>query len=393
MGPSSESGADAVYFVTLILKNLLQRKTRSGLTVLGVAVAVAAFTSLHGIADGFERSLLNVYERRGVDLIVVRAGAKERLTSALPEALADRLAALPGVRKVSASLIDVGTFEEQQLIGVLVQGWPLDSLLFNELRFREGRPIQAGDRRAAMIGSVLARNLGKNLGDPIELLGEEFRIIGIFESFSIYENGSAIMPLLELQEIMGRPGQVTAFMIILESVPEQSALAADVRRRIEELRSASGQPLRLAALPATDFVSSTFQIRLAQAMAWVTTTIALVIGAIGILNTMLMSLYERTREIGLLRALGWRKARVMRMVLYEAVFISLLGAALGVNGGALLARGLSAAPEVSGFIEGTIAGPVMAKALLIALAIGLLGGAYPAYRAARLLPSVALRHE
>jgi putative ABC transport system permease protein len=378
-------------FLSFILKNLRYRKVRSALTVAGVAIAVTAVVSLVGIADGFERSFLDLYQRRGVDLLVVRAGSSEHLSSSLPQQIGKQIRELPGVRAVSPGLMDVVSFEKAGLVSVPLQGWAADSFLFDDLRITSGRRLESGDEQAVMLGSVLARNLGKKPGDELEIASQEFHVVGIYESFNILENGSAVMLIGTLQKLMDRPNQVTGFQVVLDDHGEAAVNAA--RREIESLRNREGKPWGVAATPTRDYVANTSQIRMSQAMAWVTSIIALIIGAVGVLNTMIMSVFERTREIGILRAIGWRKSRVVRLVLYEALLLSLGGAVVGILAALALTHGLSRVPAVSGLIAGNVAPTVVVQGLLVALAVGLVGGAYPAFRSATLLPTEALRHE
>ena len=380
-------------FYQFILKNLLQRKARSALTILGVAVAVTAVVALVGIADGFERSFRDLYEKRGVDLIVVRAGSSEHLSSSVPQQVGEQLRALPGVRAVSPGLMDVVSFEEANLTSVALQGWAPDSFLFDDLRLISGRRLQPGDEHGVMLGMVLARNLGKSTGDTIEIANASFAIVGIFESFNPLENGSAVLLIGSLQTLMDRPQQVTGFQVILENAPDKTASIERVRQEIESLRNSQGRPWGIAATPVRDYVRNTSQIRMAEAMAWMTSIIALVIGAVGVLNTMIMSVFERTREIGILRAIGWRKTRVVRLILYESVLLSIAGAVAGIVAALVLTRALTWWPMVNGLIRGDVAPSVMIQGFFIALAVGLIGGAYPAYRGAHLLPTEALRHE
>lgn len=382
-----------MYFLTFILKNLLRRKVRSALTVAGVGIAVAAVVALMGIAYSFEHSFSELYTKRGVDLMVVRAGTTERIGSSLPEKVGEQIQAIDGVRAVSAGLMDVISFEQRQLIGVVIQGWAPDSFLFNDLKFTDGRRLQAGDVHGVMLGKVLAGNLSKKAGDKVEIFGEDFHVVGVFESFNVHENGSAVVLLSKLQEMMNRPGQVTGFQVILRDSPDKAALVERVRKQIEALKDDHGRPLGLGGLATKDYVESTSQIQVSHAMAWTTSLIALVIGAVGVLNTMVMSVFERTREIGILRAIGWRRWRVMRMILLESLLLSVAGALLGILAAAGLIRLLSILPEGSRFIEGNLAPAVMIRGLIIALLVGLVGGIYPALRGARLLPTEAIRHE
>jgi putative ABC transport system permease protein len=382
-------------FYQFILKNVVQRKARSALTVLGVAIAVAAVVALVGIADGFQRAFGELYERRGVDLIVVRAGSSERLSSSIPQQAGEQIRRIPGVYAVSPGLMDLVAFEEANLTSVPIQGWTADSFLFNGLKILDGRKLEEGDVRGVMIGSILAKNLGKNAGDTLEIPGArgQFTVVGLYESFNIFENGSLIMLLSTLQTIMDRPDQVTGFQVVLDAVPEKKELIDRVRREINALHSPKGRLWGIEATPTADYVKSTSQIRMAQAMAWMTSAIALILGAVGVLNTMIMSVFERTREIGILRAIGWRKGRVVRLILYESLLLSVFGAMTGIVVAVVLTRALSWWPLVNGFIKGDVAATVVIQGFFIALAVGLLGGAYPAYRGAHLPPTEALRHE
>ncbi len=382
-----------MWFSSFIFRNVTRRPVRSLLTGIGIALAVGAVVSLLGIAQGFERSFAELYETRNVDLMVVRAGVTERLTSSIDQEVSEQIRTIPGVRAVASGLMDVVSFLEADLIGVPIQGWEPDSFLFENLTILSGRPIREGDGRSTMLGTVLAKNLGAKVGDTIEIELEKFRVIGIYRSFNIFENGSAIVLLSELQDLMGRPGQVTGFQVVVRDVPDKQSLVDEVIRRIEGLTDAQGQPLKLSAMPTQDFVKSTLQIRIAHAMAWVTSVIALIIGAVGMLNTMIMSVFERTHEIGILRAIGWRRPRIVLMILGESFLLSLAGAVAGTLGAIALTWFLSTLPNASGYIRGTVPAVVIFEGFLIAVGIGLLGGFYPAYRGAGLQPTEAIRHD
>ena len=133
------------------------------------------------------------------------------------------------------------------------------------------------------------------------------------------------------------------------------------------------------------------EIRLSQAIAWVTSAIALIIGAIGMLNTMIMSVFERTKEIGTLRAIGWKRSRIVRMVIGESVVLSIAGAFVGSLCGVLLVKFLSTLPNASGIARGYVAPAVIAQGFLVAIIVGVLGAIYPAIWSANLLPTEALR--
>jgi len=369
----------------LIAKNVLHRPVRTVLTTVGLAIAIAAVIILVGISWNFENSFLTIYRTKGIDLVVVRAGSSNQLSSSLDVHLDDRLRRIEDVAEVSPSLVDTVGFEEKNLVSVLVNGWVPGGILFRGLRLIDGRALQEGDQKAVMLGRVLAISLDKKAGDPLQIAGEPFRVAGIYESDSWFENGGMIMPLQTLQTMMGREGQVTGFLI-RATASDTSSIAA-LRRRIESTISG------VAAMPARDHVQSDTQIRLARAMAWTTAAVALILGSVGMLNTMLMSIFERTREIGLLRAVGWRRRRVLALVLGEALAIALLGTLLGSILAVVGLRAITLAPTARGFINPNLPPEVVLIALAMGVGLSLLGGIYPAARAAALEPTEALRYE
>lgn len=373
-------------FTTLILRNLTSRRVRSSLTILGLAIGIAAVMLLTGVAWGFERSFRSIYTARGIDLVVVRAGISNQLSSNLDIGMQATLREISGVAQIAPSLMDTVAFEDANIVSVLANGWVPESLLFRGIRVLDGRALRSGDDRSVMLGRILALNLGKAVGADLDIAGEAFRVVGIFESESLFENGGLIVPLEVLQRMMGREGQVTGFVIRTE-YPEDAEAVRSLAGRIEQ------QVRGVAAVPARDYIQGDVQIRLAKSMAWVTTLVALILGSVGMLNTMVMAVFERTGEIGLLRAVGWRRSRVIRLILGEALVLGLGGAFLGTILAFLGVQAILLEPSSRGFIDPKLPPAVIAIGLAMGVGLTVLGGIYPALRAAALEPTEALRHD
>ncbi len=354
--------------------------------MLGLAVAVGAVVALVGLAGSFEQTLLDLFQRRGVDLVVVRKGGLQQMHSLLEEKLGERIRQIPGVRAVSPGLLQPFSFPDVDIFGVIARGMPADSFLLKDLHIVEGRIFQSEDRGGVVVGSALAASLGKKLGDPLELApGHTFTILGIYESENLLENSTMIIPLAELQNMMDLEGKVTAFNVVAE-LP-QPELLDELKKQIEDLAP------YLKAQTLRENVASSIELQLAKAAAWLTSTVALLLGGLGMINTMLTTVFERTRELALLRAIGWRRSRLMRLVLFEAVWLALAGAVLGILLGLGLIHLLSRIPAAGRMLAGQVPPMVMLQGFALALGVGILGGLYPAYRAANLLPTEGLRHE
>jgi putative ABC transport system permease protein len=288
---------------------------------------------------------------------------------------------------VFGALIDTISFDELGLYGVLLQGWTPETMAFDHLRLTSGRALRRDDGKAVLLGTVLSKNLGKGAGDSVTLFeGEDFRVVGLYSSSNVFEDGAMVIPLAQLQRLMERPGQVTGFSIILDRSTDKATLER-VRRQVQALAPA------LHVMTTEEHVKSLTEIQMAKAMSWLTSTVALVLGTFGVLNTMVMAVHERTKEIGILRAVGWRRGRIARLILSESVVLSVIGAILGGAGAVLLVRLLTLVPTVNGLIDGRIPPVVIAYGLAGALVVGLIGGLLPAYRASRMLPTVAFRYE
>lgn len=383
-----------MWFSTLVLRNLWNRKVRSFLTAGGMSIAVCAVITLIGVADVFEQAVTNLLESRGVDMVVTKARSPQRTNSTLPQSLRPRLEALSGVRSVEPVMIDLVSFPEENLIAVYILGWEPGGEMFNGLTVVAGRKLQTADENAVMLGLMLAKNLDKQVGDHVDIEGTHMEVVGIYQGGTMFEDSIAVLPLATLQRVMTREGLVTSFVIHVEGNGDKKAILDRLQEEIPSLVDERGRNYNASALSTRDHIQSHLELRVVKGMAWSTSAIALFIGVIGMLNTMMISVFERTREIGTLRAVGWKRSRVVRMILTEALLLSVAGAVMGLLLSLGLTWFLSQVPSASNLILPSHVTPSLAsKALALAIASGVLGAIYPAYLATRLQPTEALRHE
>ncbi|QDU86882.1 Macrolide export ATP-binding/permease protein MacB [Pirellulimonas nuda] len=379
-------------FSRLIWANIFNRPVRSLLTISGVAVAVGAVVALVGIASGFERSLRDVYESRGVDLIVLQSGKLQQVSSVLPQSIGEELARVEGVDSVAAMLMDVVALGGDNF-GVPVLGLSPDEFILQQFKVTSGKRLRSDGRREVLVGHALAEGLKLAVGDPIDVIdGETFTVAGVCESTNVNENGAIIMALADLQELMLREGEVTLFGVHAGKTDPHSIQQLRERITAEDgALAAAGS--KLSVSDSQQFAAHSAEMRIAKSLAWLTSTVALIVGAVGILNTMLMAVFERTGELAMMRAVGWRRSRVMSLVLAEAVGMAAAGAVVGSLGGVLITRLLALTPAGARIISGQIAPEVILQGFAVAFVLGVIGGAYPAYRAARMEPIDGLRHD
>lgn len=365
----------------LLLRNLWRRPGRSLFTLLGVAIALASFVTLAGLARGIERAARDSLDERGIHLLVVKRGTVEFFAAILPQALGERIAALPGVAEVSPELANLLSVGEDG--HALVAGWPESSFQWSGLRLLRGR-LPAPGERAVVLGEALAEALHAEPGDRVEINLEPFPVAGIAGFGSTLNRGMAILPLPELQRLIGRAGQVTLFQLRLHRPGDHAAEAA-IRAGVQAMRP------DLSVVTSDEVLRSNRSVAMLGALADALSLAALALAALSVLNTLAMAVEERGREIGVLAAIGWSRGRILRLVLGEGMLLAagggMLGAGLGLLAMALLNRLLL----VQGGTHVSASLATLVTAFGAALLVGALGALWPAWRATRISPAAAMR--
>lgn len=364
----------------LALRNLRRRPMRSTLSIVGIALAVGSAIALMALSHSIEQSTQESLAERGADFTVTQRGASDMFGGFVPEELEGRLRSIPGVARVAGELIMFAPSGDRQ---VLVAGWSPRSYFWAGVPLREGRLPEAGERRVAVIGDALAEALAKPVGDDIDISGEKFRIVGITKYASILNRGLTIVPLADLQEVAFRQGQVTVFHIGVA----HGLAGADISRIKQTIETLG----RVTVSMTGDLVRNDRNVAVLKAVSLAVSIIALAMGAMNVLNTMLMTIQERTREIGIVAALGWSEKRIMVSIVLEGLMMGAVGCVLGVVLGYLASFLFAAIPTIGRYLSFTPTAALIVPTVLAAVALCALGSLYSAWRATRLTPAQALQ--
>jgi len=376
------------------LRTLLRQPTRTILTLAGVGIAIMAMVALGGLADGMIEEMTGLASKSGMHLAAMEAGASIDL-STIDEQVVRRIAGVDGVQAAEGFL--TGYTAVGDLPFFVVFGYRPRGYLIRDFEIVEGEPLSTN--RQILLGRVAADNLEKQVGETLQLFESRYRIVGIYETGVPFEDGGGVISLQDAQRLFGQPQKVSFVGIRLVPSVHQGgsgplAVSDDQPSQIDQVidRIESRFP-QVQVSRASEFSEDVSDLQLMEDATWAIAFLALVVGGAGMMNTMVMSVFERTREIGVLRALGWRRRRVLWMILRESIALSLLGGLFGLVVGVVGIWVLNALPVMQGFVQARFSLGLFSQAFLTAVILGGLGGLYPAWRAARLRPVEALRYE
>jgi ABC-type lipoprotein release transport system permease subunit len=362
----------------MTVRNLWRRRTRTALTLLGIGISIAAIVALGGVAEGILGAFTTIVRDSQTDLFAVEADIDNDL-SAIDERVGARIAARHDVEAVSGMIMTGANTDKMPML--LVFGYHPREFAVRRFRIVEGQPLTG--RRQVIVGRDAAEQMGLDVGDTLRLLDSNFRVVGIFETGLAFEEIGVVIGLREAQAISGRYHQAQFYAINLRDPGQAEAVQEELEVAFPEVDFALTSEL---AESMSDF-------RVMDELVGQISFLAVFIGALGMLNTMLMSVLERTREIGVLRALGWRRRRVLGIILQESLILGAVGGALGILTGLGLARLMVLVPGTFGAMEPVHTPELFVQAIVVALVAGMVGGLYPAWRATRMRPVEALRYE
>jgi putative ABC transport system permease protein len=381
----------------LIIKNITQRKLRTGLTVFGIALGIFAVIVMGGMSEHFNITFDKSISLTADKIRVLPEGGL--FGGGLNESKVREVKRVPGVADAYAMLqapLDpesLGFFGGDTIIGI-----PPDKLesALKDTKLTQGRFLVTGDGYRAVVGSSVAREFNLKVGDEIEIKSKRalrttsitdkrnFTVVGILEYTGSFFDNSIAVPLDRAQKFYKMENTVSLILAVPDTNTDPEDLSKRIALNVEKVTTFSPAELK-RQIEQSLIVFSLITISAAA--------LAAIIGGLSVMNTMLMSVSERTKEFGLMKALGAETKDILFMTMGEAALMGILGGIFGILGGEVLVYYLNDFLASRGTTLFTITPRLLVIAFVFATLLGMLSGTYPAYRAAKMSPMEALRYE
>ncbi|MEN3941556.1 ABC transporter permease [Prosthecobacter sp. SYSU 5D2] len=367
-------------FFSIVVRGLLRRPVRTALTLVGISLGIAAVVALVGLSEGFEKSWQTGLKVRGTDIVVSNMGGA-MVPKPFSPLIRDRVAKIPQVAETCMLMVELMSVEEAEMIMVSAREW--GGFTWDNLEILSGRLPNDATEQAAVLGQTAAEVLKKKVGDTLQIEATELTVVGIVNGGALVEDGSIILALPVLQTIMSSEDKIN--VIDVRAVPglteeQLDDLSKRITDAIPEIRAVS----------VAHHFNNSQGFKMIRAMSWGTSLLAVLVGVLGVMNTMLMTVFERKQEICVLLAIGWKRGRIVRMVLLESAILGFAGGVCGILLGVIGVKAMQSTPALRGLLEADVGAPLLLTALLISVLVGVLSGLYPAWRSSRLNPAAAL---
>lgn len=362
----------------IAFRNLLRRPVRSALTLLGIALGVTTYLVLVSAAAGLVEETESIVRSLRIDLIVQRSGLPIPWQSRIrPDEIA-ALRRVSGVAELTPVVVGVTRLETRPRFYVF--GTAPEALGVLGVRLVNGRVFAQG-KNELLAGADAARELDLKPGDRVAIVGRrELTVAGVYRTGRQLLDGGVLLDRPDAQEAFRLGDLVNLALVGMSPDAVQEDVVAAVTVAAPELE----------AIPADLFARQQDWLKSFTRFARTLALLALAIAALGISNTLSMNVAERTGELGLLRALGWRRARIARLVVAEGLLLSVGGVALGLPAAAAILRFLTRAGFL-GLIPARIPAASAAEGIATVLAAGLLASLPPLVHALKIRPARALR--
>ena len=373
-------------FLSLIVKNPFRNKSRALLAIIGIGIGLATIVALGGITNGLIASAEDTLHSGGTDITIVgsesaSAQATSFGTATVSEDWIDKVNNVSGVDQSVGVYSTMLTSQDIPMLSIV--GIDRDDVSFADLTITDGELFDKNSSEV-VVGKVMAENEDINVGDSVTIGQEDYDVVGIFESGNSNQDMSLFMDLGKTQELVQDEGNITAIFVKVNPDYDVDAVADDITNQY-------GDNLTTVT-SLSDMAMVGDMIDMLNGASWGISLLAIIIGAVGIINTMLMSVLERTRELGVLKAVGWSGKRILGMIIGESIVITLFAGVVGSIVGVIVVE-LFTSLNLLGGMTPVYTIDIFVQAFAIAIVVGILGGLYPAIKAIKLPPTEALRYE
>ena len=368
-------------FLKLIMTNLRRHRIRSLISVAGITFSVAAMltvvTILQGAIGMFSRILSNDSE-----IIVFERDVSDLFFSNVPSQAAQEISRWPLVAHANPVLFGIVSSEGHPIITCF-------GVTATDARIQKAEWLQ-GDRNSfaqradgAVLGARAAEFLSANLNSQVQIGHSSFHVIGILKTANGFEDGGVFMPLESAQAFFHKEGTSSVITVKLHNKDDAATFKEMVKTKFPNL----------IALEDAEFTRSYSQFRILTATAWAVGGCGLLLGGLGVANTMIMSVFTRIREIAILRVNGFSHAQIGGVIFGESAVVSVFGAIAGLLFGTCFLCALKLIPALDGYVDTNLHPLLVLLVLLLALLTGVAGALYPAVYAMRVRAVEALRFE
>ena len=376
----------------IIFRSILLRRVRTLLTVLMISIGIAGVISLVSVADGLRIETDKAFE--SLNRITVSSGAS---LGKLSLSDADKIDRIQGV-EVANPAVQVtpkrlngraiyGSKIGQTTVYPYIIGYDPERMARSHTYpyikdLITGRPLRAGDQYQAMVGKAVADAYGLHYRSTMNLDGIEFEVVGIYATGVGYTENTIAVPLETAQRMASlNAGQVNTFDVDVYNPKDALRVALTIQNELHGVNVTTPEQVKAQVAGLESTVKKTF---------WVIALVSVLVSAVGVVVVMWMTVAERRREIGILKAVGWTKGEILRTFLLESILICALGGIVGVLiGYGLVEWGLNAFLPA---LPAQVTPVLVVEAIGLAVILGALAGAYPAWRASSVDPIEALRY-
>jgi len=396
------------------ISNLKNRKIRSWLTMIGIFIGIAAVVALIGLGEGLRETINSQFGFLGADILSVTAtGGFGPPGTGVLDPLSDKelneIRRVPGVEGVGGRILESGKIVFNRQVGFGFAASMPDGKDRNvmehlmNLEAGKGRLLEDGDSGVVLLGSAFAEKdngFGKSIGpgSKIEINDQEFKVIGILEKKGNFQiDGGVFLNEDDLRTLVDRPED--EYDIIAVQIGENAdidKIQADIEKDLRKVRGVKeGEEDFSVETPASILESVNSVLLGIQIFVYIIAGISLLIGGIGIMNTMYTSVVERTKEIGIMKSIGAKNSTIFILFFIESGFLGTIGGIIGAILGASIGIGIAFVGQLvlgSDLISAQISPALIIGALLFSFILGSFFGTFPAIQASKLNPVDALRH-